>query len=144
MKIKLLMLFSASALALTSCGNDPGNTELSDTALVYGDGIADQSAIVNTGKSADEAYEMLHVVFEGNPDKEALKRSMSAVMAKYGIDENYENLNRCGSALLSMSKSSAIGVTEMQILKHMYQQGDAAQSFPNQVAISAVLLEQNN
>jgi len=143
MEIKLLTLLCASVLVFMSCGNNASSTESTDTALVGG-GITDQSAIVNTGKSADEAYEMLHVVFEGNPEKVALKRLMSAVMAKYDIVENYENLNRCGSALLSMKKSSAIGVTEMQILKHMYQYGDATQSFPNQAAISAVLLEQNN
>lgn len=34
--------------------------------------------------------------------------------------------------------------TEIQILKHMYQYGDAAQTFPNQAAISATLLEQSN
>lgn len=101
---------------------------------------SDASSIVNTGKSSAEAYDMLHVVFEGKPEPEAIKKLMSAVMAKYNIEENYENLNRCGSALLSMKNSSAISITEMEILKDMYQNGDASQSFPSQAAISATIL----
>ena len=72
---------------------------------------------------------MLHVVFESNPARGAIKKLVRAVMTKYNIEENYENMNRCGLALLIMKKSSTIGVTEMQILKHMYQYGDAAQTF---------------
>jgi len=143
MKVKMLMLLYASVLVFMSCGDDEGRMRSKDTHIVE-ESTTNQSSVVNTGKSADEAYEMLHVVFEGRPEKETVQRLMSAVMAKYGIEENYENLNRCGSALLSMKQSSAIGITEMQILKHMYQHGDAGQSFPNQAAISAVLLEQNN
>ena len=33
-------------------------------------------------------------------------------------------------------------INEMEILKHMYQYGDAGQTFPAQVAISATILEQ--
>lgn len=143
MKIKLLVLLLASASLFSACGAEAGNGDLSSSSSIEKE-TADQSAIVNTGKSAEQGYEMLHVVFEGNPDRTAIKKLMTAVMTKYNIDENYENLNRCGSALLSMKKSSAIGVTEMQILKHMYQYGDAVQTFPNQAAISATLLEQSN
>jgi len=62
---------------------------------------------------------VLHEVFKGKPERAATKKLMTAVMTRYNIEENHENLDRCGSALLSMKKSSAIGVTEMQILKHM-------------------------
>jgi hypothetical protein len=100
--------------------------------------------IVNSSKSADEAYDMLHVVFAGEPEKESIQKLMSPVMKSYGLEENYENLNRCGSALLSMRKSSAIGITEMEILKHMYQHGSTSNPFPTQAAISALYLEENN
>jgi homoaconitase/3-isopropylmalate dehydratase large subunit len=142
MKIILLTLLCASALVFTSCGNSTKSAESS--VPVAGVGTADKSGIVNTGKSADEAYDMLHVVFEGNPEKEVIRKLMSAVMAKYNIEENYENLNRCGSALLGLKQSSAIAITEMQILKHMYQHGDSGYNFPTQAAISAVFLEQSN
>ncbi|MBE9597993.1 hypothetical protein [Pedobacter sp. MC2016-24] len=132
-----------SVLLSASRSNDIRSAESSDTDLVSSETV-DQSAIINTGNSTDEAYEMLHVVFEGNPDKKVLKKLISVMMAKQNIEENYENLNRCGSVFLSMKNSSAIGVTEMQILKHMYQVGDATQTFPNQAAISAVLVEQSN
>ncbi|KIO79001.1 hypothetical protein TH53_00525 [Pedobacter lusitanus] len=71
---------------------------------------------MNTGKSADRTYEMLHEVFEGKPERAAIKKLMTEINDQV---QHLRNLNWCGSTLLSMKKSSAIGVTEMQILKHM-------------------------
>lgn len=99
------------------------------------------SNIVDTGKSADEAFEMLPIVFEGNPSLESVKKLLSAVMDKYHLEVNYENINRCASAVLSLREASAVGVTEMDLLKHMYQQGDDRLSFPNQAGVSATILE---
>lgn len=143
MKKQLLTLLIISTSILYSCGNNElnGNSSKNITET-SGTGSSNTSSIINTAKSSEEAYEMLHVVFYGKPELETIKKLMGAVMAKYNIEENYENLNRCGSALLSMRNSSAVGVTEMEILKHMYQHGDVSQKFPNQVAISATILEQ--
>lgn len=138
MKKRLLIFIITSASILYSCRNNESSMDSSQSGTMN----SDASSIVNTGKSSAETYDMLHVVFEGKPEPEAIKKLMSAVMAKYNIEENYENLNRCGSALLSMKNSSAISITEMEILKDMYQNGDASQSFPSQAAISATILEQ--
>ncbi|MBB5645071.1 hypothetical protein [Pedobacter cryoconitis] len=141
MKRQLLTVLIASASILYSCENNGANENSSqNNNEPLNESSSGTSTIGNTGKSSAEGYEMLHVVFDGKPQAEAIKKLMSAVMAKYNIEENYENLNRCGSALLSMRNSSAVGVTE--ILKHMYQYGDAGQAFPAQVAISATILEQ--
>ncbi|WGQ09108.1 hypothetical protein QG516_21590 [Pedobacter gandavensis] len=100
------------------------------------------SSIVNSGKSTEEGYEMLHVVFAGKPEIESIKRLLKVVMEKYGLEENFENINRTGSALLALREDSAIGVTEMEILKHMYQHGDPTVKFPTQAGISSLYLEQ--
>lgn len=138
MKKRILIFIITSASILYSCRNNESSADSSQSHTVN----SHASSIVNTGKSSEEAYDMLHVVFEGKPEPETIKKLMSAVMAKYNIEENYENLNRCGSALLGMKKSSAVGITEMEILKHMYQHGDPNQSFPSQAAISTTILEQ--
>jgi len=98
------------------------------------------SGIVDTGKSADEAFEMLPIVSEGNPSLESVKKLLSDVMDKYHLEVNYENINRCGSAVLSLREASAVGVTEMELLKHMYQEGDDRLSFPEQAGVSATIL----
>ena len=90
---------------------------------------------------ASEAYDMLHVVFEGMPDVEKIKPLIEAVMKKYDVVINNDNVQRVGSMLLSLKKSSAIGVTEMDILQHIYQNGTSAVKLPEQAAISATLLE---
>lgn len=143
MKGQLLALLITSTSILYSCGSNESNDNSSRGIIEpLSPSASDTSPIVNTGKSSDEGYEMLHVVFDGKPEVESIKKLMGAVMAKYNIEENYENLNRCGSALLALRNSSAVGVTEMEILKYMYQHGDAGQPFPKQAAISVIILEQ--
>jgi len=143
MKKRLLIFITGGFILLISCRNEgtPSDLSISDIDTSRSQ-LVERSPIVNTGKSSDEAYNMLHVVFEGEPDINVIKKLMKAVLDKYGLEENYEILNRTGSALLTLRQSSAVGVTEMEILKHMYQLGDAKKTFPNQAAISATILEQ--
>lgn len=44
--------------------------------------------------------------------------------------------------LVALRKESAVGVTEMEILKHMYQNGDASKDIKMQAAESMLILEQ--
>lgn len=87
------------------------------------------------------AYEMMEVVFIGKPKKATIQPLLEAVMKKYSLPVTEENLLRTSSALVSLRKSSAVGVTEMEILKHMYQQGPRGDSFANQAGMSSALLE---
>lgn len=140
-KFRLVLMMMVS-LWLCGCQRNQNNASEAQQDLISTNDEPDQTSdIVDTGKSADEAFEMLPVVFEGNPSLESVKKLLSAAMDKYHLEVNYENINRCGSAVLSLREASAVGVTEMELLKHMYQQGDESLSFPNHAGVSATILE---
>lgn len=142
MKKLLLLLLVTYVSTLCSCeSSEPKERPSQIISHVPKKISSSTSPIVNTGKSSEEAYEMLHVVFKGQPELASIRKLMHPVMTMYNMEENYENLNRCGSALLAMRKSSAVGVTEMEILKHMYQYGSNHLTFAEQVALSATILE---
>jgi hypothetical protein len=88
-----------------------------------------------------DAYTMMETAFEGYPRKSEIQPMMQKVMKMYGYPETEENLQRFGSVLVSLRKESVLGVTEMDILKHVYQNGNTSITFPQQAAISAVYLE---
>jgi len=140
-KFRLVLLMMVS-LWLCGCQRNQNNAIEAQQDLISTNDEADQTFdLVDTGRSADEAFEMLPVVFEGNPSLESVKKLLSGVMDKYHLEVSYENINRCGSAVLSLREASAMGVTEMEVLKHMYQEGDESLSFPNQAGVSATILE---
>lgn len=95
-------------------------------------------------KSNIEAYELLSGAFENRPSTDQIRKLIDRVMENHRLEINYVNINKCGSTLIRVKELSAIGVTEMDILKHMYQYGDHTKDFPTQAAISASYLEQNN
>lgn len=130
-----------TTLWLCGCSRNEKHVGDAQQDLTVGIDEENKASGVDTGKSADEAFAMLPVVFEGNPSLESVKKLLSAVMDKYHLEVNYENINRCGSAVLSLREASAVGVTEMELLKHMYQEGDDRLSFPDQAGVSATILE---
>lgn len=94
-----------------------------------------------TSQAQTDPYEMMSAVFVGKPKKSAIQPMLEDVMKRYKLEVNRENLIRVASVLLDMRKASKIGVTEMEILKHMYQRGAKNTNFPNQAAVSATYLE---
>lgn len=84
---------------------------------------------------------MMEVAFEGYPDREEIKPMLEEVMKRYGLDITEDNLSRAGSVLVTLRKESKVGVTELEILKHMYQRGAVNSTFPNQAAVSSLILE---
>lgn len=99
--------------------------------------------IVGGSLSTDEnssVYKM-HVVFKGEPDEESIKKLIEAVMIKYHMPINEDNALHVGNMLMTLSNESAVGVTEMDILKDMYQNGSSAVSLSAQGGLSAGLLE---
>ena len=118
-KFRFVLLMMVS-LWLCGCQRNEQNVvEAQQDLIITNEEGNKTSDIVDTGKSADEAFEMLPIVFEGNPSLESVKKLLSAVMDKYHLEINYENINRCGSAVLGLRQASAVGVTEMDLLKHM-------------------------
>lgn len=106
-----------------------------------------QSCVSNNNSNPSnlkpDALTQMEVVFEGNSSKEEIQKLMTAVLAKYDMEVNEQNLTRCADVVVSLRKSSVLGVTEMEILKHIYQHGDNNIDFPTQAALSYTVLEMN-
>ena len=92
--------------------------------------------------NADDDYQKIHIAFEGMPEIEKVKPLLDAVMERYNIVINNDNVLKCANVLVVMKNNSKIGVTEMDILKHMYQTGNSSVDYATQAAISATYLEQ--
>lgn len=115
--MKKLLLFAMIMMALFSCTGENKTTESAD------------------------AYTMMETAFEGYPRKSEIQPIMQKVMQMYGYPETEENLQKFGSVLISLRKNSVLGITEMDILKHVYQFGSTDITFDQQAAISSVYLE---
>lgn len=116
-----LLTFTLSIWLLSSCGSIDNTT--------------------NTD-NIDE-YEMVSTVFEGNHSREDIKPLVDKVLKMYDMPVNRENVLKISSAILDLKKESAVGVTEMDILKHIYQKGDPSIDFVEQVVISFNVLERS-
>lgn len=93
--------------------------------------------------NTDDAYEKIHLAFEGMPEVERVKPLLDAVMKRYNITINNSNVLKCANVLMVMKKASKVGVTEMEVLKHIYQKGTSTIDYPTQAAMSATYLEQS-
>lgn len=97
--------------------------------------------IESTPGNTDDAYGKISVVFGVDVDK--VKPMLDELMTIHHIVLTNEHVLQCGNVLVAMKNDSKIGVTEMNILKHMYQNGSADVNFVTQAAISATILEKN-
>jgi hypothetical protein len=95
----------------------------------------------NISSTAD-AYEKIHIAFEGMPEISVVKPMLEDVMKRSNIEITNDNILKCANVLVVLRKDSKIGVTEMQILKHMYQNGrSSGMDYANQAAVSSFLIE---
>jgi hypothetical protein len=92
-------------------------------------------------QNASEPYEKIHIAFEGFPDIESVKPLLEAVMKRHNITINNENILKCANVLVVFKNDSKVGVTEMEILKHIYQKGSSSIDYPTQAAVSYTYLE---
>ena len=86
-------------------------------------------------------YEQFQTVFKGNPRAEEIQKLMDAIIEQYGMENTDKLKNQIASALLGMSNDSAVGVTEMDIMKYMYQNPQLAKPLPTAIAEAAFILE---
>lgn len=84
------------------------------------------------------------MVFTGRPDKEDIEPQLEAVMNLYNIPITDDNLLKIANMLYVLKKESKVGVTELQILKNIYQTGYTGNTLEYQAALSATLLEHTN
>ena len=66
---------------------------------------------------------------------------LEAVMKRYNFPVTNDNILKAGNLLCDLKRASKVGVTEMEIVKHMYQQGSAEGYMFEQAGISAATLE---
>jgi len=101
------------------------------------------SAPVYTTPSVSEhdPYEMMHVAFEGEPEIDKIKPLIETILERYKMPINDEFRLKVGSMLIDLRKNSKVGVTEMDILKHIYQNYTPNISLPDQAGLSSTLLE---
>ncbi|MEE1884381.1 hypothetical protein [Pedobacter flavus] len=92
-------------------------------------------------ESAADGYHLLHVAFQNEPEAESIKKFVDPILKRHGHDIDFDNINRLGSMMIGIRKRSAVGVTEMDVLKHMYQNGSSNNTLIEQAAISAFYLE---
>jgi hypothetical protein len=87
------------------------------------------------------SYEIMETAFEDFPSESEIKPMMEDVMKTYNMQVTEENLLKVANMLVVLRKESKIGVTEMDILKHIYQNASTSNSLPEQAAISSLYLE---
>lgn len=114
---------------------------LSIVALSCAISLTTSSCSTGSNDKPKAPYEIMSVAFEGSPRESEIKPMLEAVMDKYNFTVTDENCLKVGNMLVELRKMSAVGVTEMDILKHMYQNGSDDVTIDQQAAVSATILE---
>lgn len=134
-------------LAFVSCGGSNNSNKPTETTVdnsVERSISTSQEPNSSTSSPSDkDAYEVIEGVFEGSPSKSQVQPMIEAVMNRYGMTITNEHTMNVANMLFVLKKESKVGVTEMEILKHIYQHGSSSVTLPEQAAISSVYLEQN-
>jgi hypothetical protein len=151
-KSNLILAFIALAF-LVSCSNSTSpdnsssaNNSSSDTVSSSSSSNSNTNSTYKTPErtrsvTMKDPYEMMHVAFEGSPEISKIKPMLEAVIEKYDLPKTDEFRLKVSSMLVSLRKASETGVTELEILKHIYQHGSNNISLPDQAGLSATLLE---
>lgn len=129
MKSKIFSTFCL-CLIIYSCSSD-SNTASSDNRNYSNTSVV----------SEKDPYEMMHIAFEGSPEISTIKPMIESIMDRYNMSKTNDNILKVGNMLVSLRQSSAVGVTEMELLKHIYQHGSDQITLGEQAGISATLLE---
>ncbi len=124
--------------AATSSSDQYQNSSTTSTAPTTS---TPSSSSTNSEIAGKDPYEVIHIAFEGFPDKEVVQPMMEAVMKRYNMTITNDNILKVGNMLVVLKQESKVGVTEMDILKHIYQKGSASVTLPEQAGISSTILE---
>lgn len=87
-----------------------------------------------------DPYELMNSVFIGNPEISEIKPLVEGVLKKYSLSATDEYRLKVGSMLVSLRKHNEGKITEMELLKHIYQHGSNRISLPDQAGFSATIL----
>lgn len=118
--------------------------EANETKMEAPEPAIEVNEVTEEAKTDEEdPYYMMHIAFEGMPEIEDFKPQLDVVMERYGMEINRGNLLKVANALVVMRKESKVGVTEAEILKHVYQKGTSKITIAEQIGLSATILETN-
>src|SRR3982751_3785207 len=121
----LLCLFIA-------CNNqNSGNSSNTDTTTIIHPPM--DSSVTDAGSSLGNypvspepsigTYDTIAAGFKGNPDAKNVKQLMDTVLRQCNMEVSHANVMRFANDLEVRRKKSKAGVTEIDILKEMYQHG---------------------
>lgn len=88
-----------------------------------------------------EIYDTLHLAFEGYPDEKKMKGLFEAILTSYRMPVTTANVKGLATLLLALRKRSVMGVTEMDILTHIYQSKNSRLDLPTQAEMSFNIIE---
>lgn len=89
----------------------------------------------------DSIYLSMHETFVGKPDTAIIKPLVKRLLAKYGSELFDDDPAMLGQMTTEFRKMSVVGVTEMDILKHIYQHGDRCEPLDKNIVMSYMRLE---
>ena len=139
LKVFVLSIFLSFAF---SCGEKKTETKNDEVVETSNPSSTTTESSTSSENTQPSAYGMMEVAFEGNPSTSEIQPMMEEVMKNYKLEVNEENLQKVASMLVSLRKESKVAVTEMEILKNIYQTGDRNVPLTTQAAISLMNLEQ--
>jgi len=100
-----------------------------------------EAQINNDAVNSTPAYEQFHSVFKGEPETEDISKLMDGILDQYHMEHTEINKQKLGSVFYSLRTKSAIGISEMQLMKYAYQNYDPKDSFVVCASKAAVVLE---
>lgn len=116
---------------------------LSATARTHSrssDLVSNPSMMSNNDFVEADPYEMMHSVFVGNPEISEIRPLVEGVLKKYSLPATDEYRLKVGSMLVTLRKHNEGKITEMELLKHIFQHGSNRISLPDQAGLSATIL----
>ncbi len=135
--MKLFCFVSSLIILIASCNSKKEESENEKIDRLAKEWVANQDKY----NSTDE-YEIIRVTFTGYPDKEEVQPMLEEVMRRYDFSINRDNILKVSNMLSVLKGKSLVGVSEMQILKHIYQKA-IFDDLATQAAYSATILEQS-
>jgi len=143
--ILALLVFLVSCSSNTSSDNSASNTKPISSSISPSTNSSASNNLpsenLRSSVTDKDPYEVMHVAFEGSPSISKIKPMIEAIMERYNMPKTNDNILKVGNMLVSMRQSSTVGLTEMELLKHIYVHGSDQVTLAQQAGISATLIE---
>ena len=117
-----------------ACKNQNSDTITADTTITATPPM--DSIVTDAGSSLGNypisseptmgTYDTIANAFKGKPKPENVKQLMDTVLKQCNMEVTRDNVTHFANELVMKRKDSKVGVTEMDILKEMYQNASSA------------------